>query len=235
MILSICLDSHGPKICTLTKTLPTSLNEFPYTENHSTSPILLLFYTATEILTMLLVKNIPSITPLAILVAAALAAPGAVPAPAPVPQTTDPVPAVRRSQCVSKSAPAHIEWGIYVMNTTMPSNQGSGSWGGGLLDNINGKAGCAPTSWQAQLDDADPQGVGCTFNTPDFCTVNQISDAIHAASSENDDKVITDGSGQWVYCEGDTLTDLFDAAGSVISSLSQDLGDVAGFLGAFAK
>lgn len=184
---------------------------------------------------MLLVKNMQSITSFAILITAALAAPGPAPAPAPVPQTSNPVPAVRRSQCVSKGAPAHIEWGVYVMNTTMPSNQGSGSWGGGLLDNINGKTGCDPTSWQAQVDDADPQGVGCTFSTTDFCTVNDISDAIHAASSENDAKVITDGGGQWVYCEGDTLTDLFDTAGAVISGLSQDLGAVAGLLGDFAK
>ncbi|KAL2046810.1 hypothetical protein N7G274_000828 [Stereocaulon virgatum] len=104
----------------------------------------------------------------------------------------------------------------------MPSNKGSGTWGGGLLDNINGKAGCAPMSWQAQVDDANPQGVGCTFNTPITCTVNRISDAIHAASSENDQKVIAPGGGQWVYCEGDTLTDLFDTTGAIISGLAQD-------------
>ena len=145
------------------------------------------------------------------------------PAPAPAPQTTDPVPAVRQSQCVSKGATDHIEWGIYVANTTMPSAQGSGSWGGGLLDNINGKAGCAATSWQAQLDNGNPQGVGVTLNTPDFCTVNQISDAINAASS------------QWVYCSGDTLNDLFDDTGAIISSLSEDVGNLAGFFKDFAK
>ena len=65
--------------------------------------------------------------------------------------------------------------------------------------------------------------------------MNQISDAIHAASSENDQSVITDGEGQWVYCEGDTLSDLFNDAGAITSGLAQDLGAVAGFLGDFAK
>ncbi|KAL9065483.1 MAG: hypothetical protein Q9161_008188 [Pseudevernia consocians] len=88
---------------------------------------------------------------------------------------------------------------------------------------------------ECQVDIADPQGVGCTFNSPDTCTVNQVSDAIHAASSENDDEVITPNGGQWVYCDGDTLTDLFDATGAVISGLTQDLGAVAGLLGDFAK
>jgi len=119
------------------------------------------------------------------------------------------------------------------MNTTMPSDQGSGSWGGGLLDNINGKVGCAPTSWQAALDAGTPQGVGCTFNTPLTCQTDQIVDAIHAASTEADD--YTYGPGQWVYCEGDTLTDLFDGTGQIISGLTQELGSVAGLLSAFAK
>ena len=156
--------------------------------------------------------------PLTILLATAFAAPGL--ALAPVAQKSNPVPAVRRSQCVSTGAPLHIEWAIYVVNTTRPSRQGSGTWGGGLLDNFNGKAGCVPTSWQAQFDDADPQGVGCT--------VNQISDAIHTASSENNQKIITSGGGQWLYCEGDILTDLFDTTGAVLSGLAQDLGAVAG-------
>lgn len=142
---------------------------------------------------------------------------------APAPQAAPPVPATRSSQCVSKGATAHIEWGVYVANTTMPSAQGSGSWGGGFLDNINGEVGCAPTSWQAQLDTATPQGVGCTFNTPDFCQVDQIADAIHAAS------------GQWVYCSGDTLSDLFDDAGNIISGLTQEVGNLAGIFADFAK
>ena len=156
-------------------------------------------------------------------------------APAPVPQAAPVLPNTRASQCASKGGPGHIEWGIYVVNTTMPSDHNSGSWAGGLLDNINGKAGCAPTSWQAQVDSADPQGVGATFNTPDFCTVNQISDAIHAASSENNQKQTIPAGGQWVYCQGDTLSDLFDDAGKAFSTLSQDLGAVAGLLGGFGK
>ena len=139
----------------------------------------------------------------------------------------------RTSQCVSRGGAAHIEWGIYVVNTTMPSNQGSGTWGGGLLDNINGKAGCAPTSWQAQVDSATPQGVGATFNTPDFCTVNDISDAINAASTENDQWGMNN-PGQWVYCSGDTLNDLFDDTGAVIASIAEDIGAVAGLLSMFA-
>jgi len=119
------------------------------------------------------------------------------------------------------------------MNTTMPSDQGSGSWGGGLLDNINGKVGCAPTSWQAALDSGDPQGVGCTFNTPLTCQTDQIVHAINSASTESNQH--TFGDGQWVYCEGDTLTDLFDGTGQIISGLTKELGDVAGLLGAFAK
>ena len=152
---------------------------------------------------------------------------------APAPQDSSPVPAERRSQCVSKGATGHIEWGVYVANTTMPSDQGSGSWGGGFLDNINGAVGCAPTSWQAVLDSVDPQGVGCTFNTPLTCQTDQIVDAIHAASSEANDRSF--GEGQWVYCEGDTLSDLFDGTGEIISGLTQELGDVAGLLEAFAK
>ena len=149
----------------------------------------------------------------------------------------EPVPSSitsRTSQCVSRGGAAHIEWGIYVVNTTMPSNQGSGTWGGGLLDNINGKAGCAPTSWQAQVDSASPQGVGVTFNTPDFCTVNDISNAINAASTENDQEQMGN-PGQWVYCSGDTLNDLFDDTGAVIANIAEDIGAVAGLLGMFAK
>lgn len=211
-------------------------SRLPCTRNEIIPPIFYIINLSANDLTTLTMSpiiNILRTTSLATLLASAFVA--SAPAPAPVPQTSNPVPAVRRSQCASKGATGHIEWGIYVVNTTMPSDQGSGSWGGGLLDNINGKAGCAPTNWQAQVDDANPQGVGCTFNTPDFCTVNQISDAIHAASSENDQKVITPGGGQWVYCEGDTLNDLFDDAGAVINTLSQDLGAVAGLLGSFAK
>lgn len=178
----------------------------------------------------------PSITSLAMVVpfiATALAGPIAARAGPLAPRQTLPSTATRSSQCASKGATGHIEWGVYVVNTTMPSDQGSGSWGGGFLDNINGKAGCAPTSWQAQVDDADPQGVAATFNTPDFCTVNQISDAIHAASSEADDGSY--GSGQWVYCEGDTLNDLFDDTGKIIEGLTEELGQAAGLLSGFAK
>ena len=131
-------------------------------------------------------------------------------APAPAPQAiNNPVPATRASQCVFRGGPIHIEWSVYVVNTTMPSNQGSESWGGGLLDNINGEQACAPTSWQAQLDNANPQGVEATFNTPLRCSVNDISNAIHAAFTEGND--LKFGPGQWVYCQGDTLTEMFDA------------------------
>lgn len=152
---------------------------------------------------------------------------------APAPQAAPVLPATRSSQCASKPGTGHIQWGVYVVNTTMPSDQGSGSWGGGLLDNINGQIGCAPTSWQAQLDSANPQGVGATFNTPDTCTVNQISNAIHAASSERNDHSF--GDGQWVYCEGDTLNDLFDDAGKIIQGIASDVGAVAGLMSGFHK
>lgn len=152
---------------------------------------------------------------------------------APAPQAAPVLPPTRSSQCASKPATIHIEWGIYVVNTTMPSDKGSGSWGGGLLDNINGKSACAPTSWQAQVDSANPQGVGATFNTPLGCSVNDISNAIHAASTESNQN--TFGPGQWVYCEGDTLNYLFDGLGKVIQGISQDVGAVAGLLGSFAK
>ncbi|KAI4122709.1 MAG: hypothetical protein LQ338_005658 [Usnochroma carphineum] len=172
----------------------------------------------------------PTTNKLSTLVIAALAASTVA---APAPQTTNPVPAVRRSQCASKGATGHTQWAVYVVNTTMPSDQGSGSWGGGFLDNINGEFGCAPTAWQAVLDSAEPQGVACTFNTPLFCQTDRIVDAIHAASTEASDH--TFGPGQWVYCEGDTLTDLFDGTWQIISSLTQELGAVADLLGAFAK
>lgn len=169
----------------------------------------------------------------AIFIAAATGIPN--PVPAPVPQTTNPVPpsGPPGSACVSRGTTLHIEWGIYVVNTTMPSDQGSGSWGGGLLDNINGAIGCAPTSWQAQVDAGNPQGVGCTFNTPIWCQTDQIVHAIHAASSEHNDRKF--GDGQWVYCEGDTLTDLFDSAGQIISGFEKWMGDAAGILTSFAK
>ena len=151
----------------------------------------------------------------------------------PTPQTTDSVSVTRRSRCASKGAIGHTQWVVYVENTTMPSDQGSGSWGGGFLDNINGAVGCAPTSWQAVLDSSNPQGVGCTFNTPLTCQTDQIVNAIHAASSEANDH--TFGDGQWVFCEGDTLNDLFDGTGHILAGLAQALGDVAGMLEAFAK
>ena len=152
----------------------------------------------------------------------------------PTPQANDPIPAIRSSKCASKGATLHTEWVVYVVNTTMPSDQGSGSWAGGFLDNINGAPGCwPPTSWQAILDSADPQGVGCTFNTPLTCQTDSIVDAIHAASSERTD--YSYGEGQWVYCGGDTLSDLFDGTGQLLEGLTEELGAVAGMLEGFGK
>lgn len=155
----------------------------------------------------------------------------------PTPQTTNPVPnggkGGLKSQCVSKGADQHTEWGIYVVNTTMPSDQGNGAWGGGLIDNLRGQDNCDPQQWQAQVDANNPQGVGATFNTDSRCQVDQVSKAINAASSENDQNVIGT-TGQWVYCEGDTLNDLYSSEGQVISGIEGALGSVAGLLTAFS-
>ncbi|MCJ1333502.1 hypothetical protein MMC10_010202, partial [Thelotrema lepadinum] len=105
------------------------------------------------------------------------------------------------SQCVSKGATLHTEWAVYMNGNTM------GNWGQGLLDNVNGRGVCSPTSWQAQLDNKG--GVAATFNSATTCSVNDVSDAIKAAS------------GQWVHCSGDTLSNFFDSAATVIQGLEQ--------------
>jgi hypothetical protein len=101
----------------------------------------------------------------------------------------------------------------------MPSDQGNGDWAGGLIDNLRG-VDCNPAQWQAQVDHSTPQGVGATFNTDSGCMVDQVSKAINQASSERDDK--SSGSSQWVYCQGDTLTNLYDAQGQVLKGIEED-------------
>ncbi|KAI9659016.1 MAG: hypothetical protein M1821_001976 [Bathelium mastoideum] len=157
-----------------------------------------------------------------IFVAALAASAGAAPSPqgndssSPIPNT--PAGTVPQSQCVSKGSKMFVEWAVYTVNSTMSS--GSGGWAGGLWDNIN-RVPCRPGDWQCQIDNKG--GVGCTFHTSDFCNGNQVSNAIHAASN------------QWVYCQGDTLTDLFDDTGKVYSGMEQWLGNAAQLLSAFAK
>ena len=144
--------------------------------------------------------------------------------------TSDPVPTTLISQCASKGVDTHIEWGVYVANTTMPSNRGSGSWAGGLLDNLRGQKGCKPSSWQALLDNANPQGVGVSFNTGASCQTNQVVHAIYAASSENDQDGF--GDGEWVYCAGDTEADRYNATQLELSAAGKALGGLGSVVGA---
>lgn len=104
---------------------------------------------------------------------------------------------------------------IYMPNTTMPSDQGTGTWGGGLIDNLRGKETaiadeCNPLNWQATIDDAQ-RGLACVFNVQVGCSATDVSRALHAASDTG------------VICADDLGADLdsFVAAGeSVISILA---------------
>ncbi|KAI5201534.1 hypothetical protein AUEXF2481DRAFT_44886 [Aureobasidium subglaciale EXF-2481] len=143
---------------------------------------------------------------------ASLAATSAIAMPTDVLTKRDTPPA----QCSSKHGSVSNFWGIYY-----PHRGGNvGDWANGILDNVRGR-GCLVTNWQAIQDNED--GVACTFSVPLTCQAYDIAAALNAAS------------GEWIYCEGDTMNGLFDGAGQVISGFAGVLGDVAGALGIFAK
>ena len=120
------------------------------------------------------------------------------------------------AQCVSKHGSVSNFWGIYY-----PQRGGNvGDWGVGILDNVRGH-GCLVTNWQAVPDNGN--GIAVTFNAPLTCQAYDIAAALNAAS------------GEWVYCEGDTMNGLFDSAGQVISGFVEVLGQAASALSAFGK
>ncbi|KAI9688227.1 MAG: hypothetical protein M1822_001733 [Bathelium mastoideum] len=133
---------------------------------------------------------------------------GVIAAPSPNPQfgttPTQPAPgSLPANQCVDKPSSSGTEWGIYVQSSTMPS--GSGSWAGGLLDALRNGANCNQvTGWQCQKD--NQSGVGCTFTTPTSCQQTDVSNALNQAG------------GGWTSCNGNKMTDLFDANGNLYSA-----------------
>lgn len=133
--------------------------------------------------------------------------------------------------------------GIYVPGTLMPSAQvsqqpifdlitsdwriqGTGSWGGGLIDNLRGYAAdiCNPTDWQA-VPDGDGTGLIATFYAEVLCTGDKVANAIHAASYGD-----TYPNGLWMVCN-DNLGEQFSATGGFIAQLGEaGAGALAGFL-----
>ncbi|PNP78485.1 hypothetical protein FNYG_08171 [Fusarium nygamai] len=104
--------------------------------------------------------------------------------------------------------------GIYVPGNLMPSAQGTGEWGGGLIDNLRGALPlnwCNPIGWQAELDEAGT-GLVCTFNVPVGCGGDTVARALHAAS------------GEWTICAQDigaNAETLASAGANVVSMLSE--------------
>lgn len=74
-------------------------------------------------------------------------------------------------------------WAVYIPGQMEPSAQGSGSWGGGFLDNLRGQCGVI-TNWEAALD---PPGTGvyATFETIISCSGKKVHDAAWLASDPN--------------------------------------------------
>jgi hypothetical protein len=89
--------------------------------------------------------------------------------------------------------------GIYMPNNLMPSAQGTGAWGGGLIDNLRGSETapldwCNPLQWQAVTDNAGT-GLAAVFNVEVGCTGDDVAHALNAAS------------GVWVICADDIGAD----------------------------
>lgn len=104
--------------------------------------------------------------------------------------------------------------GIYMPNNLMPSAQGTGAWGGGLIDNLRGSETapldwCNPIQWQAVTDDAGT-GLAAAFNVEVGCTGYDVANALHAAS------------GVWVICADDIGADV-DTLASIGSSVASIL------------
>jgi hypothetical protein len=90
--------------------------------------------------------------------------------------------------------------GIYVPNNLMPSAQGTGAWGGGLIDNLRGSETapldwCNPLGWQAVTDDAGT-GLAAVFNVEVGCSGSDVASALQAAS------------GIWAICADDLGADI---------------------------
>jgi hypothetical protein len=108
--------------------------------------------------------------------------------------------------------------GIYMPNNLMPSAQGTGAWGGGLIDNLRGSETapldwCNPLGWQAVTDDAGT-GLAAVFNVEVGCSGYDVANALHAAS------------GIWVICANDLGAD-FDTLASIGLSVATVLAPFA--------
>ncbi|KEQ95133.1 hypothetical protein AUEXF2481DRAFT_237844 [Aureobasidium subglaciale EXF-2481] len=145
----------------------------------------------------------------------AIAATTVLAAPAPILINRDSKPP---NQCATKGGSVSNFWGVYMNDNLMSSAQGTGDWAGGFLDNLRGRCGSI-TNWQAIPDNSG--GIACSFNTSKFCQAYDVAAALHAAS------------GEWVYCEGLTMNDLFDSAGNIIEGFMGVLGDAASIVEPF--
>ena len=135
------------------------------------------------------------------------------------PEVTSAVPPtppgeVPHSSCISKEAPFHLLWGVYVVNNTMSTKDDS--LAGNFCDKLKAKVGCKPRDWQCQSDNHG--GVGCTFSTSSLCKPSDVNNMIIAASGQN------------VYCQGDSFNYLYNATGQVASGFLEFLGPVAELL-----
>jgi hypothetical protein len=80
--------------------------------------------------------------------------------------------------------------------------QGTGAWGGGLIDNLRGQGVadiCNPVDWQA-VTDAKGTGLIAKWNAKAGCTADMIAHALNAASNI------------WVICPDDLDAEFNDIA-----------------------
>ena len=130
------------------------------------------------------------------LIPAIVSSPAPLPEPAPVPASPyDPErPTTPGSSCTCRTITDHLlpalplalRFDVYIPGQTEPSLQGSGSWGGGFLDNLRTQ--CRSVwLWEAHLDEVDAPhtGVHATFVIPRSSGTGNVQDAAWLGSDPN--------------------------------------------------
>lgn len=93
--------------------------------------------------------------------------------------TTDPVKRQAVQSCWWDDNVFYIDWSIHLNNDDQYDNGGCGR---GFLDNFRGRCGDI-TDWSCVYDEGSD--IFMDFKTSDFCTEQDITDAINAASYGN--------------------------------------------------
>ena len=103
-----------------------------------------------------------------------------------LPKDTDPTPGSSCIRALTRSPVFHVRmfiWTVIIPGQMLPSTQGSGSWGGGLLDNLRGQCGDI-SLWTVNLDGvkAPDTGIWALFYSA-TCTLQQVRMAVWMASN----------------------------------------------------